>query len=307
MERFVGKRAKEIVENRELSVNLSKLGVNTVLKQILVDGFFHADPHPGNILFTEEGEILFIDFGLVGRLSRSMKFYVADLLRAIAERDSEGIVQTILELTPHTPGLDKNKLEIEVMEMLSPFYGTALEDIRMSDFLGDFFLLIRDNNLEIDSNFTFMLKTLVTIESLARTLNPNINLVDEAKPFLQNLFLERFNFYGILKRLLFGNRYLLKIFQGFPGRIDTILHKLEKDLLRIEFKHVGLEALIEKGEKSVNNLTLGIIISSIIVGASLIVSMKIPPLIAGISVLGGIGFILAFILLIVLLLRILRG
>ncbi len=297
----------DIAKETALAKEVSLLGVQAVLHQILVNGFFHADPHPGNVFFSKKGEIIFLDFGLMGRLSQSMQYKVANLLRAVASQNSESIVDTILDMTPHYPGIDKNKLEIEVMEMLTPFYGNRLQEIHVGDFLGRFIILLREHRLKVDPNYTFMLKAMITTESLARRLNPEIDLVHEAVPFLTRIFKDQYSFYPFIKRVLFANHSLFKLIRDLPERLDVIMRKMESDTFRMEFEHIGLEPLISRGEKALNNLSIGIILAAFLISSSWMMAAHTPPLLWGeYSIFALLGFFASVLLSILLFFRILK-
>ncbi len=297
----------DIAKEASLAKEVSLLGVQSVLHQILINGFFHADPHPGNVFFSKKGEIIFLDFGLMGRLSQSMQYKVANLLRAIASQNSESIVDTILDMTPHYPGIDKNKLEIEVMELLTPFYGSRLHEIHVGDFLGRFITLLREHQLKVDPNYTFMLKAMITTEALARQLNPNINLVNEATPFLTQIFKDQYSFYPFLKRIFFANHSFLQLIKDMPERLDVIMRKMESDTFRIEFEHIGLEPLISRGEKALNNLSIGIILAAFLISSSWMMAAHTPPLLWGeYSIFALFGLLASLLLSILLFFRILK-
>ena len=177
------KRFKDISSGSNYDAErLARQGLNAAVKQILEDGFFHADPHPGNLLVTEDMNLCIINWGMAGRLTERDRFELIDLLKAVVDKDSDALVHGLLRIC-QTRGkkIQPRALERELLDILDTYYAVPIEDMDIGQLLMSMTTLIRHHQLRLPPDFIIMMKALVTAEGTARRAFPELDVVSEIK------------------------------------------------------------------------------------------------------------------------------
>jgi ubiquinone biosynthesis protein len=281
--------------------------MNSFFEQVFVDGFFHADPHPGNVLVDKEGRLVYLDFGMMGKLTQRNKELLGDLFVAVELRDSERILQAMKSLSKISYIEDEQGLLLEIDALLNLYYSADLKDIPLTEVLEKFRSLVIQHNLHIPADFFLLIKALSSMEGNVRLLHPDIPLFDYLKPHAQKLIMRKMNPFRQLKSLYLTLFDFAELLHSLPGDTRKIIQKLKHGSLKVEIEHKGLSELRVSLEEISNRISLSILIASMIIGSSLIVNAKIPPFVNGIPILGLIGFIMAVVLAIFLIISIVRS
>ena len=271
-------------------------GANAILQQIFVDGFFHADPHPGNIFILPNNAAAFVDFGIVGRLDEDTRDAVVSLLIAVSMRNTNGILKA-LEMLGVT--FDENSVrdfKRSISDFVERFYDIPLKQVEISTILPQAVELMSKYKLKIPPQFHIMIKAIATMDGVARQLDPEFNTIAHTKPFVERLVHERHDPKRIIKNAVLYSSELLDILKIIPKDAYEIIKKIKTGTLKIEFEHQGLSKLITEMDKSSNRLSFSLVIAALIIGSSLIIIANKGPLIYGFPVLGILGFIFAGIL-----------
>ncbi len=297
MEYIEGRNLKEIKdEDEDLKREVAKTCVEAILKQMLVDGFFHADPHPGNILITKDKKICFLDWGIVGRLTESDKLKISSLLDGIIRKDGEIILTSLLSLSQDIANLNRDLLLKDVMEILDYYYILSLKDIKLVDMLKELIQTIKEHNLKVRIDLSMMFKSLITLDGTTRALYSDINIIEEFSPYVRRLLLRKYRPDVIFKHLRHSIYNIWQFQKKVPFQISNLLSKLEEDDLTIVLEHKKLENLIKSIERSANKLTLGVVIGAMVIASSMIITTGIKPLLFGYSALGLGGYVLSALL-----------
>jgi ubiquinone biosynthesis protein len=272
---------------------LARRGADAVLKMILVDGYFHADPHPGNVFYLPGNRIAMIDFGMAGRLTERRRREIVGMLWALAQRDERGIVDVLLEWVPDGE-VDEARLSAEVGDMIFDYERVALKDVRIATVLQDIAGIMRRHAIVLPSDLALLFKALITLEGLGRQLDPRFQLVEHLTPFLARLMRERSRPGALLVR---GRKRLVEL-ATLAGRMPEDLRQLLKELRRGRMKmELDLKRLDHFGhqlDRSANRLTIGIITAALIVGSSIVMTVEGGPTLFGLPLFGLVGFLLAF-------------
>ena len=298
VERLAGEEIR-----KKAAENLARV----VFRQVMVDGFFHADPHAGNVRFTPDGGVILLDWGLVGRLSWTMRFKLGEFVEAVAEGDPAWVVDCALALSGRTDLEDREGLERDMLALLDQFRLPALAQVDLGQVLIRIFEVLGRYRLTVNTHYLLVARALMNVESLVRELDPGFDIMERVREYLKQVNLERMRpsrFWGIFRRNLYQSAALL---EGFPGRVNNILTKLEKGKLTIVYQHTGLEKMISSLRTAGNLLVIGLIISSLIVGSSLIIFSGAPPRLLGFPVLGLIGYLISAVLGLLVIYRIIRN
>jgi len=298
MELIHGAKFKELLTasayDRE---KMATMGLKTGVKQILEDGFFHADPHPGNLFVTQDMKLCFIDWGLVGRLIEKDRFQLIELLKAIVEKDSDALVRTFLRLSDtRGEAVDSSSIERELLEILDNYHAVPIKDMDIGQFLMSMMGLMRQHNLRMPTNLSVMIKALVTAEGSARLIYPELDIVSEIGDYVYGLAKKRYRpdvMWRSMRNSLAGFWFSQR---QIPQQIGEVINRLEQGKLGFTFRLEKLEQLVNTLENASNRLTAGIITGAIIMGSSMIITTGVGPFIFGFPALGVIGYLVSVIL-----------
>jgi ubiquinone biosynthesis protein len=298
MEYVHGARYNEVVRDGSYDLaRIAKQGLTAAVKQILEDGFFHADPHPGNLLVTEEMNLCIIDWGMVGRLTEKDRYELTDLLRAVVDKDSQSLTQSLLRLCRTKGGsVDPSSIERELLTLLDTYHAASIQEVNIGQFLMDVMSIIRDHRLQLPTDYVIMIKALVTAEGSARKLYPELNVVAEIGDHVKRLAKSRFQPEALWRHFRSAMGTLWAYQQELPRQIQQIISKLESGDLGLQLNHNKLEELSNSLENAANRLTMAIIAGAIIMGSSMIITTGVGPYLFGFPVLGLIGYLLSVIL-----------
>ncbi len=264
--------------------------LNILLKQIFEHGFFHADPHPGNIFILDK-KICLLDWGMVGRITPSTRFKLIKLAEGIVKKDIDEIIDVIMFLCYPTDNVDIFSLSIEIQDLIDEYYSLPLKDIHLGKMLTEITNILRKHDLKIRPEIAVLSKSIMTSEGSGRILYPEIDVISETKPYIKKLTLKKFSpeyIYTQIKKSLYNFYILNKI---IPPKINKILDKISQNKLSIGFEHKNLDNLQKTLDRITNRLVLGLLTASLIIGSSMIITTKIPPLLFGYPALGLIGYI----------------
>ena len=271
-------------------------GANAILQQIFVDGFFHADPHPGNIFILPDNVVAFVDFGIVGRLDEDSRDAIVSLLIAVSMKNARGIIKALESLGAFTEDVPIRSFKHDINDFMERYYDIPLKQIEISTVLQQAIDSMLRYKLKIPHQFHILFKAITTIDGVARQLDPEFNTISHTRPFVEKLVRERHDPSRMLKDAALYSSELLDIIKIIPRDAYEILKKIKTGRLKIEFEHQGLSKFISEMDKSSNRVSFSLVISALIIGSSLIIMANKGPLVYGFPVLGILGFIFAGIL-----------
>lgn len=275
---------------------LAACGARSLVHQVLVAGFFHADPHAGNVLATPDGRLCLIDWGLAGHLTRRLRHALADFWIAAVEQDAERIVEIAASLAPPDALLDTRTMEKEVTLALREDLNFAIGRQELGRAMLKLLFIFGRHGIPLSSDYSLMAKAVLSIEEVGRALDPEFDLRTHAGPVLAAVQRERIGVRATGRRLRDLTRAALAGLHDLPGEFRRLVRRLGHDDLTINFQHRGLEEIDDALKTSANRIALGVIIGSLIIGSSLIVTTRIPPLLFGYPALGIVGYILSALL-----------
>jgi ubiquinone biosynthesis protein len=282
-------------------------GADIVLKQVFQHGFFHADPHPGNIFALPGNVICLVDFGMVGVVDRRTREMFVELVDSVVHRNEARAAQVLLQLTSWEQSPDLRLLERELSEFMGRHLYRPLKDIEVGKLLQDLLEVATRFQLRLPPDIFLMLKAVSTVEAVGRMLDPDFDMVAKAAPFIEQVMMDRFKPQRVAEDLGDLAARMLKFLHQFPKDLLDLAGLLRQQKLSLLLKHEGLEKLLATHDQISNRISFAIIIAALIVGSALIVISKTPPLFYGISLIGIIGFLAAALMGIWLLVAILRS
>lgn len=291
MELFEGVKLSEADRLAASAVDcelVARRGAELYLRMIFSGGCYHADPHPGNIVVFEDNVIGLIDFGMVGRLDEQLRDNIEQMLLAIINRDGEHLTTLVCRLGAVPADLDYDGFTLDVTEFVSHYATQSLADFNFSGALNEITEIIRRHSIRLPSGVGMLIKTLVMLEGTSRLLAPKFNLIDAMRPYRRKMIWHRLSparRARKMRRIYSDVEHLAEV---LPRRLEGILQQVQSGDFDVHLDHRGLEP-------SVNRLVLGLLASALFLGSSLLLALKVPPLIHDLSVMGfgGAGLALA--------------
>ena len=253
-------------------VQLARTGAGLVLKMVLEDGFFHADPHPGNIFYMPDGAIGVIDFGMVGRVTEQRRFQIVRLLHGLVAHDSAAVAEVLADWTEENNDIDEVRLQESADVFVDQYRGFPLKDLRMGAMLGDVTAMLREHGLSLPADLALMIKAFLTLEGMGRQLDPDFDMASEARPYLERAMLERFAPDVLVRR---GRRTLsglVDLLRDMPRDVHRLLQSARRGKLQMHIEVDTLRAFGEQVDRAANRLTMGIITASLVIGSSIVMN-----------------------------------
>ncbi len=268
-------------------------GADAILKQVLVHGFFHGDPHPGNIYILEGNRVCFLDYGMVGRLTEELKFQLIDLIVAILQRDVDRVMHHLLFSSELAEEIPTQQLKRDLSEFIEDYYELPLQEINTGRLLTEFIAILTNYHIRFPSDLMLLAKALVTMEGIGRQLDPEFNMISHMKPFMETLVREKMNPVNLSREFLRTIQSYAALARNFPGDLKEFINRINRNKFKIDLEHRGLEKLIIDLDKSSNRLSFSMLIASLIVGSSLIMQTNKGPMLFGFPILGFLGYSIA--------------
>lgn len=281
-------------------------GAELLLKQVFEKGFFHADPHPGNIFVLPNNVICFLDFGMVSTVSRETREIFVDLIDSVVHQNSLMATQALLKLTEWENEPNLRLLERELAEFMGQNLYKPLKDIEIGKIIKQVLEMVTRHNLMLPPDIFLMMKALGTVEGIASLLDPDFDMIAKATPFIRRVKLAKFHPKRISGDIIKLAADLRDFVQQFPNDILEITRIIRQHKLSINLELRGLESILSTHDQISNRISFSIIIAALLIGSALIVISKTPPLFFGISLIGMVGFFAAAFMGIWLLVAILR-
>ncbi len=314
MERIEGTRIDNIPGIVSMGLDRKKLveiSVNAYFKMVLENGFFHADPHPGNILVTPEGRLAFVDFGIVGSVTPEMMGTMANTFLALINKDFDALIERYVELgyVPENLDLDKFRREFktDLLNYLEPLYGMTLQEINFAQYLDIITHIALRHRMQIPADLLLVNKALLILENIGRELDPSFDFVAAAAPYAEKIVKSRYSPSRIYEKASKNLMELGDFAVLLPKQVKMIIQKILRDDLHLKMTHIGLDRFITDMDRSSNRITFGLIIAAMLLSSAIMQSSGVGSKIFGMSVLGLTSFFLAFLLGIWLIISIIRS
>lgn len=277
------------------------------LKMIFVDGLYHSDPHPGNLVALEGNAVGLLDYGQVGRLDRELKAKVTMLLSEYVREDSAGFADVLLDMASSPPNLDRRAFARDIDRILRQYYGIPVGEVRIGEMLQRAFHVSARHGVRLPATIATLAKVVVEVESIDAILDPNYDLAADAGRFVERSIRGEFTVGELRARLLENMLAWKELLLGFPRRIGEIIENMADNSFRIIFRHEGLEQATKDIDRAINRLSLALMSAAIIISSALVLTAKVGPAWRGYPVVGLIGFAISFVFGVWLIISILRA
>ncbi len=298
--------ATTLQENRIDPVKISEAGLRLFVSQILDFGFFHADPHAGNILVTKTGKVVFIDFGAVGSIQPNDKAVLENLIIHFVAKNPSKIVRYLKKMAIKYEIPDEKKFESDVQSVLNYVHSTSLEEIKVPELINKMRDILTVNRLYMPEYFYLLFKGISLIESVGRSINPDLDVVKSLKPFTKTILLRKLSPRTIWQS---GTEKLLNLsdnIEEIPQEIRSILQKLDENKFTVTSEIKNIEKTNSLIKSSITNLILAMVLCANIISTAILMVSNYGPKIGEYSIISILCFVFSMIISLILILRILR-
>ncbi len=307
MERIFGDSAAQVLKSEEIRnkydlIHISELGVNSLLSQIFEHGFFHADPHPGNLFLLEGNRIAFVDFGMMGRVSEQERGNFVKIVDYMLRGQISLMTDTALRMTISGKFTGRREdLERDISDLVDENINLPLERLSVSHILEELMELFNRYELALKPNLYLMFKALISIEQLGRTFNPQLRIVEMVQPFVRKLKWKSLNPVPYIRHFLDDLDDNLQSLQNLPKSLRGLLHKVEHGDLTLRVEHHRLDDIEETLYVTGERLSRSMLVSALVIGSGLVIVAKIPPFWGDVPLIGLLGFMISGVLSIIIL------
>lgn len=296
MEFIEGEKISRITHFNPLGFDpdlIAARGGEAVLEQIFIHGFFHADPHPGNLMVLPGNKVCFLDFGMMCRVRPRQQESMVKFLFGLAKRDPAVVTESLLELTKRKKRINVEDFEGRIFDLMEDYLDLSLKDLDIGELFENMFKIIFGFGLYIPSNMMFMLKALLSVQGIGVSLSPDFNIIDLFKGVAKKVLKEKYHPREIGEQVIeIGTKYR-KFLSDLPEDAGDLINLTKRGQLKAGIRIIGLESFRKTIDKTSYRLVFGIILAALLVSSSLIIVSALPPLWRGVPILGLIGFCLA--------------
>lgn len=289
MERLDGILGSDTASLAESGADLdafARRGANMYLQMIFRDAFYHADPHPGNLMLLPGGVVGVLDCGMTGRLDEGLAQDVEDMLLAVAKSNSTDLAEILLRVGSAPPGIARDQFRAEVNDLVADYTSSSIQELNVCSALNDLAELIRRHKIMLPPPLSLLLRTLVELEGTAQKLNPQFSLAEVIRPFYTRMVHRRLSPRRILSRMQRNYRGWERLVESLPHDLGDVTKRIRDGTFSVHLHHRNLDLVV-------NRLVLGVVTAALIIGSSLLWSMKAPPAVRGVSVIAGVGYLVA--------------
>ena len=270
---------------------LARHGALAVLKMIVQDGLFHADPHPGNVFYLAGNRLAFIDFGMVGRLSKRRRAELLQLLLGLVERQPQAVADVLLDWAGDDHSANPSQLEAEIEAFVDQYHGTPLAELNLGQMLSDITSILRDNHLSLPSDLALLIKAFISLEGMGRGLDPGFSVVTQATPMLRQMVRAAYMPKAMAVRGWTFLRRTLTVAEQLPHDLSRLLRNARRGRVHVGIDLAHLRRVGNQIDKAASRLSMALIIAALVVGSSIVMNVQGGPTVFGLPLFGFLGFV----------------
>lgn len=309
MERVKGVKLSDIKRIKELNWDtklISDIGIKSLFSQIFEYGFFHADPHPGNIFVLNQNTISYIDFGMVGIVDNQTLNLLNEIAIALVEKNVDRVIYILTDMDIINEEVDIAGLRHDLLYLIHYYYDVPIEKINISDIMNEVFRFFRRYKVVIPSQLSTMAKAVITLEGTGRDLNPSFSVSSIGKEFMKYYYINKFNPQKVFMRSKHATEDLILDLKTIPKQMKNILKNIERNNIKIQLQDIKFTSLEGIMRDLITQLSLSLILAAIVVGSSLIISSPNINNNIWIRMTAFTGFFISFIIGILIIIKIIR-
>lgn len=293
MEFMTGTKISDTEKLKSLNLDLktiAKNGASVIISQIFEQGFFHGDPHPGNILVQDDGRICFLDFGAMGKLTKEQRMILAEGLVAVVRRKDDELLRAVLKLSANGDDItDTKELGRDISDFVDTYAYLPLNQIKVDEILNDLMKLLTKHGIILPPEITTLVKVLAMLDGTGLALDPEFQVMEVMKPYAQKLVLEKFDPKRLASDMTHTSAELYRLLRDLPDEARSIIKTIKKAELKVSVSSGNLKQVLRTFDKDANRLSYALIVSALLLASALILHTHTPPVWHNISILGIIG------------------
>jgi ubiquinone biosynthesis protein len=253
--------------------NIVANGSEAVFRMCLRNGFFHADPHPGNLFILEGGAICFIDCGMTGHVESRTAEHLADLIKSVIDGNLDRAIRSTLSLAGADPVLEADRaFRLDAWEFISRFQVDDLAELDLGNMLGDFFELLRRWKIQCPADLVFLIKAITTIQGVGVRVDPTFDLIGQVKPHIERLVKKRYSVRAAKRRLLRSASTYVELVEDIPSEVRVMFAHLKRKDFTVALEHKGLDRLTRTIEHASRNLSMALIFASLLLTSAILIA-----------------------------------
>ncbi len=293
MEHIDGVKISDLDALRREGHDLHDLGLrlaDNYFKQVFVDGFFHADPHPGNIVVAGP-TIVYLDFGIMGALDKQMREGFNMFLSGVVDHDLDAMCRAILRIGVRRGPVDRGRLYSDIEGVYDKYVDVPLVDMDLRDLIADVFRVCRGNNVTLPREMTMLLRGIMTLEGVVSGLGPEINLMEVAVPYARDYIFGPNDVLRDIREQIRNIHAISRLVSRLPHKFVGLLNNLLAGRFNLQVEYRGMDRAVSQLSRMANRLVFGMVLSALIIASSLVLSAQVGPRIAGFPAIGLIGYL----------------
>lgn len=290
LEGIPGSDLEAVVESGLDRHLIAARGTRAILLMMLEHGFFHADPHPGNVLYLPDNRIGLLDFGMVGRLSEQRRHEVAELLHGLVAREAETAARILIDWS-EGGSPDEDRLREDVAEFIDHYHGVPLEQLDLTAMIGEITAVLRHHHVVLPADLVLMFKAFLTLEGMGRSLDPDFDMAGEAAPVLEEVLRRHYSPLNVGRRVRDSLFQTLRLLGSLPDDLSRLLRSARRGRIEV---HVDIKELHEVSvrlDRAASRLTLGVVTAALIIGSAIVLNVQGEQEAFGLPLFGLLGFI----------------
>ena len=269
---------------------LARRGAHAVLKMIVEDGYFHADPHPGNVFYLPGNRIAFIDFGMVGRLTEERRDQMIRLMLGLVRNEPARVADVLFDWTGDI-AVDEVSLLLEIQNFVDQYHGIPLKQLSLGAMLNDLVAILRVHRISLPADLALLVKAFITLEGMGRDLDPDFDMAGEALPILERALRARHTPSALMKRGWRSAGEMLALIADLPHDLSRLLRAARRGRLEIHIDVTHLKHVGNQLDNAANRLTVGIVVAALIIGSSIVMTVSGGPQLMGLPLFGLVGYL----------------
>jgi ubiquinone biosynthesis protein len=269
---------------------LARRGANAVLKMIVEDGYFHADPHPGNVFYLPGNRIAFIDFGMVGRLTEQRRDQLIRLMLGLVQHEPERVADVMLDWT-RDGDADEAGMLLEIQAFVDQYHGVPLKQLSLGAMLNDLVSILRDHHIALPADLALLIKAFITLEGMGRELDPDFDMAGAAMPILERALRARYTPSALFRRGWKSASEMLGLVADLPHDLSRLLRAARRGRLEIHIDVTHLKHVGNQLDRAANRLVVGIVVAALIIGSSIVMTVPGGPKLMGLPLFGLVGYL----------------
>lgn len=295
MEFVTGTKISNTEKLKSLNLDLktiAKNGASVIISQIFDQGFYHGDPHPGNILVQDDGRICFLDFGAMGKLTKEQRMLLAEGLVAVVRRRDDELLRVVLKLSSNGDDIkDTKELGRDISDFVDTYAYLPLNRIKVDEILNDLMKLLTKHGIILPPEISTLVKVLAMLDGTYLAIDPNFQVMEVMKPYAQKLVLEKFDPKRLASDMTHTSAELYRLLRDLPDEARSIIKTIKKAELKVSVSSGNLKQVLRTFDKDANRLSYALIVSALLLASALLLHTHTPPVWHEVSILGIVGLI----------------